>query len=1361
MASKSGIQEFTASWAKTVNWAKQQGIPQSAYYPVYQMDSQRIVSNSAPMSESERIRAIQAASGLNYSSALPTDAPNPTNIIGNAKTNAANIFTGLEPTHLISNIFDTIKNTIEHPSSLLHPLDPHSLAAWIPGVTDIAELMEGKKGIDQLLENPITSLLDVLPLTDYVPRILAGTEQGAQLASTLGITTDELSKLKSTELAWRLTRAQKVPFGKAGAVVKAGDGSSIIRPYTIGDRIDALRNAGGIGSAQSNLSKGQILSEQKGTRMVEAIVKPAVEAIGSLRGKDKDLATQIVQKDFRSPEDIMDDDRIPQNVRTALDKVFSATRELKQMKMQAGDIIKFRTLVRDENGLLKGITEDWLIKPGSNGSIVLKALQKSNTAQNILDQAMQKHDALLQNVTASDKTLNTFVTQLKGTSQAIFDSIKRSIPDLPDDAAERARQSLPTAQRFDRTVPHNTAILNNLLGLAPDARISLHSMNAIRDLFQPGGIIDNMYKSYNDQDWLSLNQYSKVAVRKFENKVFDNLPGGPAGHLLQVRNIAKGLSQYSIARQKLMDTIDRMWTGTRRGEKLNKAAYRKSGEYLSKLANAAHQDFITASLKHPPDIWDSAFLDELTKQITTNEKTASLIPAITKALQTQDPDKWTDDAISKLRGDPRTILEIMSRSSKDAYGTPMLPDIPIDLWKEVTTNAYNQLSSMRARGLVPHYIPRLTDKEYAETTSPTYNLHLSVLKPASEDALSSRLFDFKPSVFDIQLGLLKGAKEALHDDILQEFHETYVKPLLHDGSSLRATLRNYMAAEIATKSAADIARGTPIDSTDAIILQGIQRMGLVKWDPEAIFGSVSGPKLDADHYINGDIASALEKQVKAFSVPAKGFIDKGTRVFRYSILGLSPRFTAHILFGGTFLVALRAHPGMATFLRDAVHYGRTGKLTDDTLAKDPTLQDKLDSALGTSSTQEGAEDMRWHYVGAHQLGTLITDEYMEAHPHLTGALGQIQAKANINFRFTRAVTRAQKAIVYLDGAKRAADEGHFYDDVYTPQLDVNGKPITNPVTGKQVFTHSREKVTMSPEKAHEQGMQAVSEVMGDLRKMTPLERNALLKIFPFYGWTKHILSYVLSYPVDHPYRAMFLSQLATQNSADVASGLPTRIQLLFFLGSPDAQGNVSAVDDRFLDPLRDTANYASWTGLFQSLNPILSAPLAAVDPNFSFGGVPLYPNLTFNSLYGDKQAGPQGNALTALEGVVPQVSALDAAFNLSGQYNYLHNNNPEGFAKKIFESLNIPFAQVQHINLRQIAAKQELARYSQAENDAFNAINTGDFSTLDKYPGTVPDPMGTGYNVTPAYLQALYNETEDKFGLSPTEALPSLPTPQI
>jgi len=231
------------------------------------------------------------------------------------------------------------------------------------------------------------------------------------------------------------------------------------------------------------------------------------------------------------------------------------------------------------------------------------------------------------------------------------------------------------------------------------------------------------------------------------------------------------------------------------------------------------------------------------------------------------------------------------------------------------------------------------------------------------------------------------------------------------------------------------------------------------------------------------------------------------------------------------------------------------------------------------------------------------------------------------------------------------------------------------------------------------------------------------------------------------------------NSDEVAKGLYTRIQNLMFLGSPDANGNVSALDVRALNPLRDVANYATLGGVISALNPVISAPFAMVDPQVIFGSNVLYPTLTYNQLYGTREAAAGGTALTAIEQFIPEATTVDAALGLSAQYRNLQRSNPAAFTKVIFQSLNIPFAQVQHVNLKQIAAQQEISRYQTASQAAQNAFATGNFGALGNV-ASVPNPLQTDYNVRPADLEALYKQTLAKTGLPPNEVLPSLPAPQ-
>jgi hypothetical protein len=231
---------------------------------------------------------------------------------------------------------------------------------------------------------------------------------------------------------------------------------------------------------------------------------------------------------------------------------------------------------------------------------------------------------------------------------------------------------------------------------------------------------------------------------------------------------------------------------------------------------------------------------------------------------------------------------------------------------------------------------------------------------------------------------------------------------------------------------------------------------------------------------------------------------------------------------------------------------------------------------------------------------------------------------------------------------------------------------------------------------------------------------------------------------------------------DQASGLPTRLQLLTFIGQPDEFGNVTALDTKALDPLRDTANYASLTGLFESLNPAITGVGALVDPQISFGGQNAYPQITYNQLYGISTAGAGGNLWNAAEQFVPQLTALDSAFNLSGQYAYLSKANPTEFSKKVFESLGLPFMP-QQLNLRQMAARAEIDRYKQASAVAYDVASTGNTAALAGYPANaqLPDPLNTQYNVTPEYLRALSQESEKATKLPFLETVRPPPNPPL
>jgi hypothetical protein len=294
---------------------------------------------------------------------------------------------------------------------------------------------------------------------------------------------------------------------------------------------------------------------------------------------------------------------------------------------------------------------------------------------------------------------------------------------------------------------------------------------------------------------------------------------------------------------------------------------------------------------------------------------------------------------------------------------------------------------------------------------------------------------------------------------------------------------------------------------------------------------------------------------------------------------------------------------------------------------------------------------------------------------------------------------------------------------------------------------------MTPERAMAEGMHNAERVMGDLRRMSPFERQIARYAMPFYGWQKHILTYVLTFPADHPWRAMMLANLAEFDMETAPGGLPSRFQFLFFLGHPDAQGNVTGVDLRQIDALRDVANYATLGGLVSSLNPVISAPWAMINPQTIYGSNELYPNLTYDQFYGIKEAGPQGNLLTGATQIVPELGALQSAMKAASQRQGLSGL---ALAKNIGQSLNFPWVP-QHINLNQEAARTAIAQYQVTKQLAANAWQSGDFSQIQDL-GSVPDPRNADYETPVSQLELMYSELSKAYpGVPPDQVAQPLP----
>lgn len=683
-----------------------------------------------------------------------------------------------------------------------------------------------------------------------------------------------------------------------------------------------------------------------------------------------------------------------------------------------------------------------------------------------------------------------------------------------------------------------------------------------------------------------------------------------------------------------------------------------------------------------------------------------------------------EEITAAIQTNPAIIKELLSLHIDDVYKNvantypPELVDLVTQIKTESEQSALESVNRMRMQGYEPQWIPQAGTFD-----NPPSAIKAIVGKGVPHvDVAFARAAKLTATRHDVVIGVTKAMADQMKRDAHIEFVENSIAPRVITGSALREQLTGMLDLP---------AFDSHIGTVPHAFETQLEKLGLTRFDPVSRFGFSLPSWGEEALYLPSGLAKALEKTMAAEKSGERGILDKTNQLFRYSILGLSPRYTAHILFGGTFLLALRSSVKLPLYLADAAKAMRDGTLPEE-IYRQPAQEGfgRFSYALQEHATRSGK-----------QLAHLQMQEHIEKVQgvllHKASPLHWLKAAADINFKFTRYVTRMQTAAAYLDYASGVDMSGTYIDEV------------------------SGARVPMTRERAVQQAMAHVNDVFGDLRSMAPIERQVAKTIMPFYGWTRHIIKYVLTMPADHPWRSMMLALVAYENSAAVPKGLPERIQFLFFLGSPDKQGNVSAIDTRFLDPLRDVANYASLGGWIQGLNPAILAPAALMDPQLVYGSTSLYPNLSYNALYGDETAGAQGSAIQGLEQFVPQLGAITPLMQALSQAKNVRelSSNPNAFYKTIFNDLNIPFAQVEHINVKEIAARDALARYNVAKQAAANAFDSGNFSLLNGYT-SVPNPLNPDYEIPVAQLQALYNQALAEYpGQQPANVILPPPTP--
>ena len=1442
-------EEFISGWNKAAAWAQTQGIPTSDYLPVYQLDVRRMGEGYSAMSAGERNRAILAAANPNNVTPAPTDNPQPSNVFVNARNDLASIVTGLEPNHLISGLFDTVKNTvqaIEDPKKLEGKNAEDTAANWlqntllsfIPGAYDVGAYIRadpnltGLAGFKALADHPLLSLMDVMPADATATRVLADTAVGERLAAAGGQTTAQLGEHGvGSALVKVLTNR------KAGMGIKPYSAAEGITQLTVGDRLQSWLQDSKLGTSApvQHIVKEWMVGNQLGTGLYQSMMTPFLDTFKSLDDNEKARFQEISleQQKGANIEEMLRDPKTTPKVRaawqefepilqfereealvghggedpdvtavrysdgtihlysskqadsviTARDTLRMARADFMEHHMDPADALaktisttdakigqvadglgalrqRAENAIPENEALLENVNVDYTpagkTKPiklprgvkrqnaekvfGPSGYVdqLVQALKKGDMEQaegiaEVVRSRTSKWDAY--SVNAEDMPqfravadMVDQVEQIIQTRNKANDELDRRIEgestattqERKDDARRRADEQKQLQQRqaaANREVRNQVKAATERINSA--RRIKLENLDQLYEQMKDAALTrgDNAAVRATKEQADAIYRQVKTEIGQLRNEWFRSKNEANVKY-------DKEVSEVKLTAERLKGQLKKKHDAER-ADQAKDFTFRKdqNGVLTRELRGYLQvvKDFHQAVYDHPSDEYVSAEVELYMKGLERHAINAQLIDEYDKTLR--EKSGFDQSRIDALHENTDLMREQIYLLARDVYDNPLsyqtaLADAVKQAMDEVKKSGLDELHTLIAQGFKPMWIPKVDSSTYI----PSAIKALVGKGTPHVDVAMARIHDLTATRHDAVAGVTKAMAQTILRDATIDMVEHSIVPRTITGAELIDQVRGLPGFEHLDTSDAN--------SLDHYAAQ-LKKAGLRRVDPQKLFGFTFPRWQDEALYMPEGLARALERMQELQSTGDKGLFDKTNQVFRYSILGLSPRYTAHILFGGTFLLALRSTPYMPSLILRAARMMKNGEIPERVWRQ--TTQE------GFGRMQLALQEHAW--AGGEQLSKIAVQEHIEK---VQGVLlskaspfHYLKAAADLNFRFTRYATRMQTAIAYLDYMSRAERKTHFVDDL-TGQL-----------------------VPMTKERAIVEAMDHVQAVFGDLRSMSPLERSVAKNIMPFYGWTRHILKYVLTMPVDHPWRAMILALTAYENSADVPKGLPQRIQFLFFLGSPDSQGNVSAIDTRFMDPLRDVANYASLGGWIQGLNPVFLGPAAMLDPELVYGSTSLYPNLTYNDMYGIETAGAQGSAVTGLEQFIPQLGAvqpLTAALTKAGNVREL-SSNPNAFYKSIFEDLNIPFAQVQKVNVKQMAAKDEIARYEVAKQASLTAFQTGDFSGLAGY-SSVPNPLNPDYEISVDQLKEVYNQALANYpGQQPINVLLPPPTP--
>lgn len=604
--------------------------------------------------------------------------------------------------------------------------------------------------------------------------------------------------------------------------------------------------------------------------------------------------------------------------------------------------------------------------------------------------------------------------------------------------------------------------------------------------------------------------------------------------------------------------------------------------------------------------------------------------------------------------------------------------VPTEHLKQLYSDLQSEIAGtwreLVAEGVDPVFVHNVSIGRARGMTNPSVGP-----QPQSLSQVKERALDFTPGVQNLGVALTHQGLEMLTRRGSEQFVDFIA-------DTYGVTQRELQ--DIHVGRAQELALADPTFGPRGHLEKLIGR-GWTKFNPEEYGYNWGGSRLNKYQQDVVFIPKAVAKNLKKMHDPTSPLIaamSPITRTFRLSVVGLSPRTQLYNILGGATMLFGETGPGAFKYARQAREWVKNpASITDEVLRAT---------------------------IGSEKRALL--DDGMLAAPRANLLAGRTLGRMWQQVQEAKALGKVRDTFGRV--IDRSLDLNAFFDDTYRVMAYMYGR---DKALAKGAATEIAERA----------GMELTRKVMMDWTGMTPFERGVLKQIFPFYGFMRHAMGYVMRYPVDHPMRAEIVAAFGRTEAED-GKLLPASFLSALFFGKMDAAGNRKAFNTTPINPFGDVANMFTIAGFLGATNPIINTALEQA--GLVRGQAELYPSLRYDPETGRLSAS-HGNPLTMLlENTIPQTAVLTSLLGLNGEFRDRMQRDPAAASRYLASTVGLPILW-RSWSIPAEIAKAETARGKAEDIVRTEALRTGDWTEALRYPG-LRDNYQQLLNATPQEL---------------------------